>query len=1118
MATLLTENRRLLERTIVDARALAERAARAALDALAVGRAKPDAYMSEEQKAVRNHLRARARHLGDKRHANDTHETEHLVRECAYEQWHRMLFARFLAENNLLIEPDAGVAISLDECKELAKEEKTDLWTLAGRYAQRMLPQIFRADDPVLKVRLAREHELKLEGFVDGLPTAVFMATDSLGWCYQFWQTDEKKRVNESENKIGADELPAVTQLFTEDYMVDFLLDNTLGAWWVGRQMERDSKLFAGAKTEEECRRRVALPDCEWNSLRFIRDERGDWLPASGTFDGWPKKAKDLKCMDPSCGSGHFLVAIFLRLAALRLAQERAKKHAIACAVIEDNVAGLEIDPRCTQMGAFSLALAAWRFGGYGVLPEMQVACCGLSPQATLAEWVALAGETEKLQRGMKRLHRLFQLAPTVGSLISPRVRGDLLMADYADLAPLLKTAMEQSETQVGTLEMAVTAQGIAAAARLLAEKYTLIATNFPYLKRGNQCDELKQFCSEIDPAAHAELATTFLVKVLGDLEGSGVVAVVTPQSLTYQRYYIRLRKQLLEENVLHVSAKLGPHAFETISGEIVQPVLLIAGNGAPAVDHAVSYLDVVRLRTPNEKAVALRSLDILRLNQRTLATGREHKIVSAEDNGLPDLAEFADCYQGICTGDMLKFGRLFWELPVLGDGWVLQNSTPEDSRLVSGCTNALLWENGCGTLYDQVVDRLGEASVSSWIRGTEAWGSLGVAIAQMRSLRAGLYLGTCFDNNTAVIIPKDRDHYTAILAFCRSDEYRDAVLEIDQSIKLSNKTLLKVPFDMERWREVARQQWTEGPPAPSSEDPDEWVFAGSPKGSRHPMQVAVARLLGYQWPRQAGARLADCASVVPDGLGKLADDDGIVCIPSVRGETGAADRLLGLLSAAGVKATRDLDDWLRNVFFEEHCKLFRDRPFVWHIWDGRKRDGFHALVNYHMLADGVKGRRLLEKLTHAYLGDWLTRQRAEVKDGKEGADARLAAALALKERLEAIIEGKPPYDLFVRWKPLAKQPIGWEPDINDGVRMNIRPFMASDLPGGKKGAGVLRVAPKIKWTKDRGKEPDRAKDEYPWFWSWDEKAQDFMGGKAFDGNRWNDCHYSNDVKRKARG
>ena len=76
-----------------------------------------------------------------------------------------------------------------------------------------------------------------------------------------------------------------------------------------------------------------------------------------------------------------------------------------------------------------------------------------------------------------------------------------------------------------------------------------------------------------------------------------------------------------------------------------------------------------------------------------------------------------------------------------------------------------------------------------------------------------------------------------------------------------------------------------------------------------------------------------------------------------------------------------------------------------------------------------------------------------------------------MQEKLKLILAGEPPYDIFVRWKPLSEQPIGWNPDLNDGVRMNIRPFVE---------AGVLRKNPNIKWTKDRGKEPERNKDEYP--------------------------------------
>ena len=115
-----------------------------------------------------------------------------------------------------------------------------------------------------------------------------------------------------------------------------------------------------------------------------------------------------------------------------------------------------------------------------------------------------------------------------------------------------------------------------------------------------------------------------------------------------------------------------------------------------------------------------------------------------------------------------------------------------------------------------------------------------------------------------------------------------------------------------------------------------------------------------------------------------------------------------------------------------------------------------------------------------------------------------LAAAETLKKRLELILQGEKPYDIFVRWKPIEKHPIGWDPDLNDGVRLNIRPFMlVADVR--KKGAGILREKPKIHWKKDRGKDVESA----PWYCLGPE-----YDGK--EGDRINDHHLSLTEKKAA--
>jgi len=1217
MPTLSSELRNKLERVVIEARDTAEVGARTALEALAVHHHEPYPHMTPDQRKLRNHLRARARQLGDRRlskadSSGMDHEIAHLAGECAYEHWHRMLFARFLAENGLLIEPESGVAITLDEAEELAKEEgerrkeeggKADVWDYVSRCAQRMLPQIFRPDDPLLQVSFATEHRIKLESLLASLPAEVFTASDALGWVYQFWQSKKKDQVNHSEVKIGADELPAVTQLFTEPYMVEFLLHNTLGAWWVGKrlkeQVERRKEEWEACQTEEECRRLLALPGVNWDYLRFVKAEQkpesetsafrlspSAFIPAAGTFDGWPRAAKEIKVLDPCCGSGHFLVAALHHLVPIRMAEEGLMASEAVDAVLRDNLHGLEIDERCCQIAAFALALAAWTYpdaGGYRPLPELHIACTGIGPQCSEEEWLKLAEKVDPsafrlspsafaLKNGLLNLHRLFSQAPTLGSLINPKeLPADLIAADYETIQPYLTAILNAEKADDETRERAIAAAGMVKAADLLAGDYALIVTNVPYLARGKHCESLKDFIAMHHDDARQDLATAFLDRSLKFAQRGGTLGVVCPQNWLSLPAYSALRKRLLKTRRFEVMAKLGPGAFGTISGEVVNVALVGITAVAPPSEHRYGGVDASGVGGIPKKAEALAGGEWRTVAQRDALDGPDARITLEARGRVPTLGEYANSPQGIKTGDDGRFRRNWWEPPCFDRRWRPFQGTPEADGVAGGMRYALDWSD--------------DGREFARLQGTAAWGKRGVVVKLMGDFSFSLYHGELFDSNVTAIVPRKDDLVEPVWAFCLSPTFREELSVLEDGIKVNNATVVKVPFDLAHWQKVAAEKYPDGLPEPESDDPTQWLFHGwpvvklpaagkealQPLGEREAaiaaLQVAVARLLGYRWPAEAegerrkeeggseegGMRLSKRARELVKRCEELlpfADEDGIVCIPSVRGEEPAAEQLRRLLAAAFgekwsaereqrlIRATgstaADLDEWLRNDFFEQHCKLFHDRPFIWHIWDGRKRDGFHALVNYHRLAqkaegggrkeegekrkaEGHAGRRLLESLTYAYLGEWITRQKDGVKRGEGGAEDRLAAALELQQRLEAILEGEPPFDLFVRWKKLSEQPIGWEPDINDGVRLNIRPFLASDLPGGRTGAGILRCKPNIKWTKDRGKEPQRPREEYPWFWGWDEKTVDFAGGKTFDGNRWNDCHYTNSIKQQAR-
>ena len=314
------------------------------------------------------------------------------------------------------------------------------------------------------------------------------------------------------------------------------------------------------------------------------------------------------------------------------------------------------------------------------------------------------------------------------------------------------------------------------------------------------------------------------------------------------------------------------------------------------------------------------------------------------------------------------------------------------------------------------------------------------------------------------------------------------------------------MPFDLAHWQQVAAEKYPNGLPEPYSDDPTQWLFHGHPRHAipGTELHVALARLAGYRWPAEtdtamrlapeARARIAEAATL-PE-----ADPDGLLPLPPVLGQRGLAERLrafciaawgtdwqpgteAALITAACERAKdkppRDLtlDAWLRGPAARQHGKLFHDRPFLWWITDGRP-DGFTAVAHYHRLTHDT-----LERLTFRLLDDWITRL---------GDDPKAEAARVLQARLEAILTGEAPYDIFVRWKSLAQQPLGWDPDLDDGVRQNIRPFLKAE---------VLTYAPKIEKAVDRGKDVPSA----PWFHKW-------------GGERRNDHHTTLAEKRAARG
>jgi hypothetical protein len=223
-----------------------------------------------------------------------------------------------------------------------------------------------------------------------------------------------------------------------------------------------------------------------------------------------------------------------------------------------------------------------------------------------------------------------------------------------------------------------------------------------------------------------------------------------------------------------------------------------------------------------------------------------------------------------------------------------------------------------------------------------------------MRGLPATLYTGEHFSNSTPVIIPIKREYLLPVWVFCSSPEFHKKLRLLNPKLSVDNGYINKIEFDLAYWQAEAERLYPDGVPSARSSDPTQWLFQGDVVGADtlHDLQVAMARLLGYCWPDQSA-----------DTLDNFAYRDGIVCLQAIGSAKAGAERLRELLAAAfghdwsaGKQESllaavgyggKSLHEWLRDGFFEQHCKLFHNRPFLWQIWDGQK-DGFSAVVNYH--------------------------------------------------------------------------------------------------------------------------------------------------------------------------
>lgn len=360
-----------------------------------------------------------------------------------------------------------------------------------------------------------------------------------IGWLYQYYISERKNAVMDGfkkNHKAGAEEIPAATQLFTPDWIVRYLVQNTVGRLWM--QAHPDSQLYKN-----------------WDY--YIQPSEDD---STGNEDILNIQApEDLTVCDPACGSGHMLTYAFDLLYEI-YEEEGYAPSDIPGLILKDNLYGMEIDERAASLAAFALTMKARsrsrRFFKKQVEPNIQ----HISPIAFKEDEVAELNDLYQVDLDFT-VWNTYAKADMHGSLIEPP-------QELVDLASSAEDT--EAETTLFDSLLRECAEEVFAQTRYLARKYTAVVANPPYMGAKNMSAELKQFVQDRYEDGKADLFAAFIMRNRQFLRHNAMLGMITMQSWMFLSSFEDLRRNLLASSAIETMSHLGAGAFDSIGGEVV--------------------------------------------------------------------------------------------------------------------------------------------------------------------------------------------------------------------------------------------------------------------------------------------------------------------------------------------------------------------------------------------------------------------------------------------------------------------------------------------------------------------------------------------------------------------
>ncbi|HGY7915521.1 TPA: BREX-1 system adenine-specific DNA-methyltransferase PglX, partial [Escherichia coli] len=539
-----------------------------------------------------------------------------------------------------------------------------------------------------------------LRGLVDGIPEEDWQQVEVIGWLYQFYISEKKDQV--MGKVVKSEDIPAATQLFTPNWIVKYLVQNSVGRQWL--QTYPDSAI----KTQMEYYIEPAEQSDEVNQqLKAITPESIE--------------PETIKVLDPACGSGHILIEAYNVLKAIY--EERGfRSRDIPKMILENNLYGLDIDDRAAQLSGFALMMMARDDDKRIFTRNVRLNVLSLQESnhidlPTLWRALNLSGSwqsgtsqglfsdeeqdlssfnADNRYQLLKRTLARFTQAKTFGSLI------DVPSDDHEQLKELLSTLVELQESG-DSMQKPAAKQLIEFVhqALVLSIRYDAVIANPPYMGSKGMNAGLKDFAKKNYPNSKSDLFAIFMERAFKLLSQYGFNAQINMQSWMFLSSYEQLRSNLLEDHTFITMAHLGARAFSQISGEVVQTTAWIIRNQNINKYQPTFYRLIDGNEEEKKKALLNRENELAETAQDDFKKIPGGPIAYWFSNSFRDLfvsnksiSDFSKGSTGLQTSNSDRFLRYWWEVAIESEKWFKFAKGGEYRKWYGNVEHVVNWQN----------------------------------------------------------------------------------------------------------------------------------------------------------------------------------------------------------------------------------------------------------------------------------------------------------------------------------------------------------------------------------------------------------------------------------------